>query len=153
MAAMSWKFSRVGLCDGRYRCRLLFKGDFSVVVDASLLLSLLLNSDSCRSQLPALLQSCQPPTTEKRRTLISFLLVKVGLPATATGLKCVVISNLASSSCFSLAFLLAFLPWVLASRALASDNISNSSICLTEETDTLKSLLQVPYIACKIKQF
>lgn len=42
-------------------------------------------------------------------------------------------SNLASSSCFSLAFLLAFLPWVLASRALASDSISNSST--DDETD------------------
>lgn len=36
-------------------------------------------------------------------------------------------SYLASSSCFSLAFLFAFLPWVLANRALASDSISNSS--------------------------
>ena len=35
---------------------------------------------------------------------------------------------LASSSCFSLAFLLAFFPCVLAKRALASDNISNSKI-------------------------
>lgn len=34
--------------------------------------------------------------------------------------------HLASSSCFSLAFLLAFLPWVFARRALASDNISSS---------------------------
>lgn len=35
-------------------------------------------------------------------------------------------TNLASSNCFSLAFLLAFLPWVLASLALASDSISSS---------------------------
>lgn len=47
---------------------------------------------------------------------------------------CVCLSNLASSSCFSLAFLLAFLPWVLASRALASDSISNSSLDRGTET-------------------
>lgn len=34
---------------------------------------------------------------------------------------------LASSNCFSLAFLLAFFPWVLAKRALASESISSSS--------------------------
>lgn len=34
---------------------------------------------------------------------------------------------LASSNCFSLAFLFAFLPCVFANLALASDNISNSA--------------------------
>lgn len=46
-----------------YRCRFLFKGDFSVVVHSSLFLPLLLNIDSCCSQLPALLQSSQTPET------------------------------------------------------------------------------------------
>lgn len=42
--------------------------------------------------------------------------------------------HLASSSCFSLAFLLAFFPWVFARRALASDNISSSNV---EKRNTL----------------
>lgn len=105
--------------------------------------------------LSALCASAELPTaydTEVKDTQ-SFLLVKIGSPTAAAGLKCVLISDLASSSCFSLAFLLAFFPWVLASRALASDNISNSSIGLKEETDTLTLLLQVANIACNIKQF
>ncbi|TNN62805.1 hypothetical protein EYF80_027031 [Liparis tanakae] len=35
-------------------------------------------------------------------------------------------NNNNNNNCFSRAFLLAFLPWVLASRALASDSISSS---------------------------
>ena len=58
--------------DSVYRCRFLFKGNFSVVVDSSLLLSLLLNIDSSCSQLSALLQSRQPPAAQKEGCSIRF---------------------------------------------------------------------------------
>lgn len=54
----------------------------------------------------------------------------------------VFVAYLASSSCFSLAFLLAFLPWVLANRALASDSISNSSVDIEKEETQLDNSLK-----------
>lgn len=117
-----------------YRSGFLLEGDFSIVVDSSLLLPLLLNVDPGRSQLSALLQSGQTPATRKRWTH-SMVDATLKEPCACHGVNRmkllynahVCVSNLASSSCFSLAFLLAFLPWVLASRALASDSISSSS--------------------------
>lgn len=134
--------------EGGYRGGFLLKGDFSVVVDSSLLLPLLVDVDSCCSQLSALLQGSQPSAAQSDGHLCLticvcmqlwklFHLKKWALTTQHVWIMCV--SNLASSSCFSLAFLLAFLPWVLASRALASDSISSSSV--QSETGTFKSLV------------
>lgn len=112
-----------------YWCRLLFEGDFSIVVYSSLLLPLFLNVDPRCSQLSALLQGRQPSTAQSKGHSV-ICTFQTWSAATLISCGCFgdSVSDLASSSCFSLAFLLAFLPWVLAKRALASDSISNSSI-------------------------
>lgn len=134
-----------------YRCRLLFEGDFSVIVYSSLLLPLLLNIDPRCSQLSALLQSRQPSTAQSKGHSV-ICTFQTWSAATLTSCECFgdYASDLASSSCFSLAFLLAFLPWVLANRALASDSISNSSIGWNTQTEAQNSLLLFRYSTYKL---
>lgn len=121
--------------------RLFFKGNLCIVVYTSFFLALLLNIYACSTQLSAFLQGCQAPggrrkTIGVRQTKLCTVFVKTynNIPLTTSTYLSVhiqyifhVSSYLASSSCFSLAFRLAFFPCVFANLALASDSISNSS--------------------------
>lgn len=68
---------------GSYRGRFLLKGDLSIVIHPPLLLPLLLNVDSCCSQLPALLQSGQPSKTKSPEMSLVLEQTSVGLTASA----------------------------------------------------------------------